>query len=143
MKTILILEIDYDPRHTDPEGLATAMDLLLETARSTPDILDEYGNPRVGKFWVAEPHSQPKAASYTLDVDGPLLRKQRALLLKVQDVAHRGASYAPQADERVLWEGIVGLLDEIADQAHDRYGIDCLLEEIVHEPRPEHDPTGP
>ncbi len=26
-------------------------------------------------------------------------------------------------------EGLMFLLDEIADQAHDRYGIDCLLAE--------------
>jgi hypothetical protein len=24
-------------------------------------------------------------------------------------------------------EGIINLLDEITDQAHDKYGIDCLL----------------
>ena len=61
MKTTLTLEIDYDPQQTDPEGLAAAMDQLMETALSTPDILDEYGNPKVGKFWVAKRKGQPGA----------------------------------------------------------------------------------
>ena len=39
MKTTLTVEIEYDPATTDPEGLACAMDRLLETALSTPDIL--------------------------------------------------------------------------------------------------------
>jgi hypothetical protein len=53
MKTTLTVEIEYDPQKTDPEGLACAMDRLLETALSTADILDDYGNPTVGGFFVA------------------------------------------------------------------------------------------
>ena len=53
MKTTLTVEIEYDSQKTDPEGLACAMDRLLETALSTPGILDEYGNPAVGEFLVA------------------------------------------------------------------------------------------
>ena len=52
MKTTLSVEIEYNPATTDPEGLACAMDRLLETALSTPDILSEYGNPKVGEFLV-------------------------------------------------------------------------------------------
>ena len=52
MKTTLTVEVEYDPAKTDPEGLACAMDRLLETALSTPDILSEYGNPTVGEFLV-------------------------------------------------------------------------------------------
>ena len=44
MKTTLTVAIDYDPAMTDPEGLACAMDRLLETALSTPDIMEEYGS---------------------------------------------------------------------------------------------------
>ena len=53
MKTRLLLEIDYDPAVTDPEGLACAMDRLLEMALSIPDVLEEYGNPKFGEFLVA------------------------------------------------------------------------------------------
>jgi hypothetical protein len=67
---------------------------------------------------------------YTLTIDGPLLRNRRCLLLKLRDAASRGKPYVPEADgDRDLLEGLVALLDEIADQAHDRYGLDCLLEE--------------
>jgi hypothetical protein len=50
--TKLEVEIRYDPNVTDPEGLACALDRLMETALSTPDILDDYGNPRIGEFFV-------------------------------------------------------------------------------------------
>jgi hypothetical protein len=43
-KTNLTIEVRYDPKLTDPEGLAAALDRLLETALSTPGILDEYGS---------------------------------------------------------------------------------------------------
>ena len=43
MQTKLTVEIDYDPAMTDGEGLACAMDRLLETALSTPGIVEEYG----------------------------------------------------------------------------------------------------
>ena len=51
-KTMLTVEVRYDPAKTDPEGLACAMERLLETALSTPDVLEDYGNPKVGKFLV-------------------------------------------------------------------------------------------
>jgi len=53
-KTTLTVEIEYDPRKTDPEGLACAMDRLLETALSIPEVMDEYGRPAVGQFFVAK-----------------------------------------------------------------------------------------
>ena len=52
LKTTLTVEVEYDPAMTNAEGLACAMDRLLETALSTPDILDDYGNPKVGEFLV-------------------------------------------------------------------------------------------
>lgn len=54
-KTRLVLEAEYDPSMTDPEGLASALDRLLETACSTPGILEGYGNPIFREFWVAGP----------------------------------------------------------------------------------------
>jgi len=66
--------------------------------------------------------------NYALRIDGPLLRNQRHLLLIVMDAAYRGVPYIPQAHDKDLLEGLVSLLDEIADQAHDHHGIGCLLE---------------
>lgn len=58
--------------------------------------------------------------AYTLRIDGPLLRRQRQWLLELTEwTAH---------DDQNHLEGIIALLDEIADQAHDRHGIASLLE---------------
>ena len=48
----LKLGVRFDPEKTDAESVAAAMDRLLETAMSTPGILDEYGEVRVDEFFV-------------------------------------------------------------------------------------------
>ena len=58
--------------------------------------------------------------AYELRIDGPLLRRQRQWLLELIEKA--------ASDDQEHLEGILSLLDEIADQAHDQYGIDSLLE---------------
>ncbi|MEI8376844.1 MAG: hypothetical protein WCJ35_28860 [Planctomycetota bacterium] len=57
--------------------------------------------------------------AYVLRIDGPLLSKQRQWLL---DQAERTSN-----EGRDHLEGILALLDEIADQAYEQHGIDCLL----------------
>jgi len=53
MKTAkLFLYVEYDENTTDAESVARAMDILTETAMSTPGVLDEYGNPDIGEFLV-------------------------------------------------------------------------------------------
>lgn len=55
-RAVLCLEIAYDPSQCDAEGVASALDSLLETAMSSwPDIMDEYGKPWFGKFTVSYP----------------------------------------------------------------------------------------
>jgi hypothetical protein len=73
MKTTLTVEIEYDPAMTDGEGLACAMDRLLETALSTPGIFDEYGNPQVGAFFVAQ-ETVPPAPKVVLNISGGVLQ---------------------------------------------------------------------
>jgi hypothetical protein len=69
---------------------------------------------------------------YLLAIDGPLLRSQRKLLLRLLDAACRKTPYRFQDDQdREHLEGLASLLDQIADWAHDRLGIDCLLETIA------------
>lgn len=46
----MYLDVTFDPEITDAEGLSDALATLLETAMSTPGILDECGNPTVGSF---------------------------------------------------------------------------------------------
>ena len=123
MKSTLIIDVEYDPDITDDESLAVALGRLMETALSTPGILDEYGNPRVGEFFVARP--VPK--SYTVELDGPLFRTQRELLLRLHHSAGQGENVTLGPKEHQLLEGLLGLTDAIADQAADRDGIDCLV----------------
>jgi hypothetical protein len=54
----LSVEVTFNPEDTDAESLAVAADRLMETILSTPDILDEYGNPHFGPFLVVEEKQQ-------------------------------------------------------------------------------------
>ena len=74
MKTTLTVEIEYDPTMTDPEGLACAMDRLLETILSTPGIMEEYGNPVVGEFFVAKETAAPPTPKIILNISGGVLQ---------------------------------------------------------------------
>jgi len=73
-KNTLTEELDYDPAKTDAEGLACAMDRLLETALSTPDILSEYGNPKVGEFFVTSETTVPPKPKIVLNISGGVLQ---------------------------------------------------------------------
>jgi hypothetical protein len=46
------INVDYDDRCTDPDALGEALDRLMETALSTPGILDEYGKVEVGRLEI-------------------------------------------------------------------------------------------
>ena len=90
MKTILTVEVRYHPRYTDPEGLAVAMDRLLETGLSTPGIMEEYGNPTFDEFFVADPTSKDNSAPpcVVLNISGGVLQEvfsdhPRAKIVKV------------------------------------------------------------
>jgi hypothetical protein len=134
--------MDYDPCATDPEGLAAAMDRLLKTAVSIPSVLDEYGNPKFSQFLVLPASSDSNESGqgeiagfacatvrdYRLAIDGPLFRLQRQMLLRLADPVHQGLPFNPSAGDAELLEGLLQLTDEIADQAHDRFGVDCLLD---------------
>jgi hypothetical protein len=68
-----------------------------------------------------------------MELDGPLFRKQREILLTAMDRWRRGIAHVPAKADVERMEGLLNMLDEIADQAYDRYGIDCLL--VKEEPR--------
>ena len=68
---------------------------------------------------------------YALHIDGKLFRRQRELLMRIADLAHRNRLTAQIRAMKAL-EGLLGLTDEIGDQAHDRHGIDCLLVDEDH-----------
>ena len=64
---------------------------------------------------------------YALHIDGPLFRNQRKLLILIAEVVRNNRRYEPSPGDEGLLEGLLSLTNEIADQAHDRHGIDCLL----------------
>ena len=66
---------------------------------------------------------------YALNLDGGVFRGQRELLLKIADLARRKQSYQPAPGDEGLLEGLIELTDALADQAHDRHGIECLLDD--------------
>jgi len=111
------------------------MDRLLKTALSIPGVLEEYGNPKFGEFLILPASVGTKTTTqcegpqeYRLTIDGPLFRSQRTILLKLADLARQDLAYAPLPGDAEVLEGLVQLTDEIADQAHDRFGVDCLIE---------------
>ena len=75
---------------------------------------------------------QPLAAErqqYSLgNIDGPMFRKQRELLLTLIRISKEGRAHAANHAEQELLSGLVNLTDAIADQAHDKHGVDCLLD---------------
>lgn len=51
----LTITVEYDESITDSESVASALDHVLETALSTPGVLEEYGSPTVSEFYVSAP----------------------------------------------------------------------------------------
>jgi len=64
---------------------------------------------------------------YHLDIDGPQLRRQRELLFLLMEAADESRTFDLGPEQFAVLDGLVNLTDDIADQAHDKYGIDCLL----------------
>lgn len=60
---------------------------------------------------------------YLLNVNGPLLKKQREFLYAL----FNGKEFPLSVEQHDLVGGLVCLTDDIADQAHDRWSIDSLL----------------
>jgi hypothetical protein len=55
----LCIDVTYDPKVTDLESVATGIDILLETAQSTPGILEDYGNPGIGNIYIPTKSAEP------------------------------------------------------------------------------------
>lgn len=50
-KTVqMTVQVTFDEYKTDSKSIASALDRLMETATSTPGVLDEYGAVSVGEF---------------------------------------------------------------------------------------------
>jgi hypothetical protein len=66
--------------------------------------------------------------NYRLSIDGSQFRQQRELLIRLCAAARNGRPCELGSQQAELLEGLVNLTDAVADQAYDRYGIDCLLD---------------
>jgi hypothetical protein len=97
MKTRLTLTIDYDEACTDPEGLACALDRLLETALSTPGILDEYGPPQLGEFLVDEPPTEDDGAC-DCEQPGPFCSGVPGVLARIEQGRLVGGTVVERCD---------------------------------------------
>ena len=146
----LYVEVEFDPAMTDAESLATAMDRLMETALSTPDIMSDYGSPAVKEFYavakkptryvtsveVVDPDSQAPVAveirktegGYLVGIDSSYLEQDVG---PVYDPCNFGVELEVPDDEQASGdEQGMGHLVAIAE----RLGLDAdHLDELVHE----------
>ena len=54
-KAYMVVEVEFDPAATDAIAVSDALDILMDTAKSTPGILDDHGEVRVGGFFPVDP----------------------------------------------------------------------------------------
>jgi hypothetical protein len=110
-KTTLICDIEYDPALTDPESLASAMDRVMETALSTPDILEECGNPTVWEFLLVDENSPKPGPAIVADIHDDL-DSDCLLTTRTYDTYQEAADDASQANDvlilQVTIQGISG-----------------------------------
>jgi hypothetical protein len=78
---------------------------------------------------LPDAHPPARGREYLLDIDGPLFRQQRAFLLAFSGRLRRNKRVRTNDIDVTLLEGLIERTDAIADQAHDRHGIDCLLDQ--------------
>ena len=55
MKATFTIDVEFDPAIISADALADALDHLMDTARSTPGVLDGCGDPRIGAFYPVTP----------------------------------------------------------------------------------------
>ena len=51
-KATLYVEVEFDDAITDADSLSNGLDILMDNAKSTPGILDDFGDPRITGFYV-------------------------------------------------------------------------------------------
>ena len=55
MKTATIsFEVEYDESKTDSDAVTCALQTVMETGLSTPNVLEEYGAVEIGAFMVQD-----------------------------------------------------------------------------------------
>ena len=127
-----MLQILYGKEHQDGSWTYAADKEWCggDICQDAASLLDRYGlvPQKIGLGEPMDSANEPcRSHDFDLKIDGPVLREQRLLLLAVANDLNRGRRQPGYPGEKELVEGLLSLTDEIADQAADRYGIDCLL----------------
>lgn len=89
-----------------------------ETTSPTNDAPEESSTPPADSSTPDETPSKPTTQTYDLRIDPQTLKQQQALIEKLLGLV---------AFEREQLAGVLALLQAIAQQAYDRYGLDALL----------------
>jgi len=105
-RALIAVEVEYDPRITDAESVAGAVDALLETALSTPGILDEYGDPTLGETQVIMEPADQHGRTWDLPCH------ERCLVCGQPD-SFGDCTHEPLTDEQVVELG--GVLPKTAE----------------------------
>ena len=128
MKARLYLGVEFDENKTDAESVATALDRVLETGMSTPGVLDEYGNPSAGEFFVLDTETARQRAAAVAE---RLAEKAVAAGLESEDLdetVHELASgVAADANNGGLEEQLRYLVERLGAEHAERQ-LDELVE---------------
>jgi hypothetical protein len=81
-----------------------------------PIVISEEIVAAAGPFRRQAAPAKPRPRLYRLTIDGPLLDRQREVLLRVTDLAQREVAYTPTSGEDELLNGLLELTDALADQ---------------------------
>jgi len=80
---------------------------------------------------LPHPHGYVRTAEEVLrEIDTDLFKKQRSLLYWLSDELEQHLTH----EQHDQLEGIIGLLEEIADVGHDRYELDTLFKPLDASP---------
>ena len=132
------LRVRFDPTNLRYAVIAADHSRLQSTTLfATAEKAESFANVRdhvalvLSQHHLATQDRQPLSEErhrYILGpIDGPTFREQRQLLLSLACLARKGQAYQVNDVDQELLDGLVNLTDVIADQAHDKHGVDCLL----------------
>jgi hypothetical protein len=114
--------LPYESYCRDEDDYARLMD------KAEPSLDDGHlADDSAAAIAIVDTKPQSSEFAYRLSLDGDLFRRQRELLLRLASAASEGRPLETTTKDAEHLEGLIGLCDSLADQAHDRNGIDCLL----------------
>ncbi len=117
-----------DREMLEVDGKEAYLPFDMVQPHGSEEVAGETANGHVELYMKSE-GGNDDMKNYALDIDGQAFRAEREMLLRLADHARRKQPWQPAPGDGELLEGLAALTDEIADQAHDRHGIDCLLED--------------